>query len=464
MAKRYRVEPRIARRGRVVETGLSSSRDSREWIQIGRLSEDGPPKEVRYDVTFEHVLAVVGKRGSGKSFTLGSLVEGLCTTNPTTAINHISKRRGILLFDTLNIFQWMDTPVGATEARSGQVAEQRALLKAWSLEPVELDVDLWAPAGYESRGGHSARPFSIRPWDMEVSDWAALLDVDAVNSIMGQLLTQVLHKVTVKGWDTATGEARTPTVKYVLDDLLECINEDAELLVDYATETRRAVRQRLTAYQAAPIFSSQGTQLTELIQPGRLSVLLLSGVPDDLRLTVVFLLIRKLLFARAAASELDKARQLGVDSQADADGDNAGLDEEVPKTWVVIDEAQNIFPSERQTSATATLLRYVREGRNFGLSLAFTTQQPSAIDARIMAQVDTLLAHTLTVDRDIKNVVANLKSRAPTQITYRGRDLSLADAIRELDVGQAFLSSTDAERGLFLEVRPRTSLHGGFEG
>lgn len=464
MAKRYRVEPRIARRSRVVETGLDSSRTPREWLQIGRLSEDGPKKEVRFDVTFEHVLAIVGKRGSGKSFTLGSVLEGLCTTQSVTPINHISKERGVVLFDTLNIFQWMNTPVGKSDGQSGQVAEQRALLKAWSLEPVELDVDLWAPAGYETRAGHVARAFSIRPWDMDASDWAALLGVDAMNSIMGQLLTQVLQKVTINGWKTATGETLGPVVEYTLDELLQCLSEDAELIVDYATETRRAVRQRLTAYQSAPIFSSQGTRLTDLVTPGRLSVLLLSGVPDDLRLTVVFLLIRQLLFARAAASELDKARQLGVDAPGDADGDHAAPEEAPPKTWVVIDEAQNIFPSERQTSATATLLRYVREGRNFGLSLAFTTQQPSAIDPRIMAQVDTLLAHTLTVDKDIKNVVANLKSRAPTQIAYRGRDLSLGDAIRELDVGQAFLSSTDAERGLFLEVRPRTSLHGGFEG
>jgi DNA helicase HerA-like ATPase len=135
-----------------------------------------------------------------------------------------------------------------------------------------------------------------------------------------------------------------------------------------------------------------------------------------------------------------------------------------PKAWVLIDEAQNVFPSERHTSASEILLRFVREGRNFGLSLGFTTQQPSAIDSRIMAQVDTLLAHTLTVQKDLQAVLTNLKSRPPDSIYLKSVKISVADAIRHLAVGQAFVSSTEAPRGFFMDVRPRTSVHGGFEG
>jgi hypothetical protein len=78
--------------------------------------------------------------------------------------------------------------------------------------------------------------------------------------------------------------------------------------------------------------------------------------------------------------------------------------------------------------------------------------------------VDTILTHTLTVQRDLQNVLANLKSRAPTRVELRGAHISLSDAIRHLEVGQAFVSSTDADRGFFMDVRPRTSVHGGFEG
>jgi len=93
-----------------------------------------------------------------------------------------------------------------------------------------------------------------------------------------------------------------------------------------------------------------------------------------------------------------------------------------------------------------------------------TTQQPSAIDPRIMAQVDTMIVHTLTVNRDLQAVLGNLKSRQPESIFLRSVRMNLADAVRQLAVGQAFVSSTEAPRGFFMDVRPRTSVHGGFEG
>jgi hypothetical protein len=332
-------------------------------------------------------------------------------------------------------------------------------------ERVELDVDLWVPAGFESRVTSSARAFQIRTWDMEVGDWAALLGVDAVQDIMGQLLTQVHEKVTRKGWSDAEGAPQKARREYSLDDLLSCLSGDVDINRDYMPATIRAVRQRLSAYQSTALFGDLGTPLDQLVRPGRLSILLLSGIPDDLRLVIVGLTIRQLLFSRAEASEALKTRELGfAEGERERDRVERVLAAAPPKTWVFIDEAQNIFPSERHTSASEIFLRFVREGRNFGLSLGFTTQQPSAIDIRIMAQVDTLIAHTLTVNKDLQTILTNLKSRQPDSIYLKSIKTSLADAIRQLVVGQAFVSSTDAPRGLFIDVRPRMSVHGGFEG
>jgi uncharacterized protein len=463
MPQKYRVQPPLARRRHVVD--LAPEREPSEWAYIGRLAEAGLPKEVHLDLALEHILAIVGKRGSGKSFTLGSFLESLAAREHSTSIGKTSKQRAALLFDTLNIFQWMTASVATGSSSSRHVREQERLLSHWGIDPVELDIDLWVPAGYEDRVTARARPFRIQTSDMAVADWAALLRVDAVQDLMGQLLTQIHDKVTRRGWTGSEGERVSPNPSYDIDGLINCLREDQEIQQDFASETVRALRQRLTAYQASPLFGSTGTALSELLQPGRLSVLLLSGVPDDVRLVAVFLTVRKLLFARAQASEAAKTLELGFAAEPDdRKRIEAILNEAPPKTWVVIDEAQNVFPSERQTAASEILLRFVREGRNFGLSLAFTTQQPSAIDARIMAQVDTLLAHTLTVQRDLQNILTNQKSREPTRIQLRGHDIALADAIRQLEVGQAYISNTDAERGLFLDVRPRTSIHGGFEG
>ena len=463
MSQRYRVEPALSRRSRTVELRPAGS-SSADWVSLGRLSELGPSKEVRLDLSREHVVSIVGKRGSGKSFTLGSFLEGLCTTESSTPIGELSKDRATLLFDTLNIFQFMTAPVSDATS-STHVAEQARLLKRWGLEPVELDVDLWVPAGFEDRVTGRARPFRIRTRDMTADDWAALLGIDAMQDVMGQLLSLTLDKVTRRGWTDAQGAAHAGDPDYSISGLLECLREDQEIDHDYASETVRAVRQRLTAYEASPLFGPGGTELDELLQEGRLSVLLLSGVPDDVRLVTIFLTIRKLLFARAQASEAAKALALGfADDPSERARIDAILASAPPKTWVVVDEAQNIFPSEKQTAASAILLRFVREGRNFGLSLAFTTQQPSAIDQRIMAQVDLQLAHTLTVHKDINSVLGNLKAREPARVQLKGKDLAMPDAVRHLKTGQVLVSSVDAERSFFMDVRPRTSVHGGFEG
>src|SRR5439155_4241082 len=103
------------------------------------------------------------------------------------------------------------------------------------------------------------------------------------------------------------GMHHAPTAHYSIALLIDCLRADSEINHDYARETIRALRQRLTAYEATPLFGEDGTDLAELLQPGRLSVLLLSGVPDDVRLVSIFLTIRKLLASRSQASEASKS-------------------------------------------------------------------------------------------------------------------------------------------------------------
>ena len=117
-----------------------------------------------------------------------------------------------------------------------------------------------------------------------------------------------------------------------------------------------------------------------------------------------------------------------------------------------LDEAQNVLASERRTSAGEILTRYVREGRNYGLSFMVATQQPTALDNRILAQVDTLIAHKLTVQGDINYVRQNMKSNLPQEVIHAGRTLEFDDLLRSLDVGQALVSNTEADRAVLLDI------------
>jgi hypothetical protein len=279
---------------------------------------------------------------------------------------------------------------------------------------------------------------------------------------MGQLLNDAYIKVTMEGWDDKNGDHPSKP-EYSIKDLLDCIKHDEELSDSYQPETRRAVIQQLTTYYRNPLFDDLGTPLSEMLCPGRMNVLVMSRMSGSLRLVILSALIRRLMDERMVASEMEKHLVIRQDLQEiEREKIKQKLAQSIPPTWIALDEAQNILPSDKKTAAGEMLIRYVREGRNYGLSFMVATQQPTAIDSRLLAQVDTLIAHKLTVQSDIDYVRRNLKSNLPEEVMYAGRVLGFDELLRSLDVGQALVSNTESERGLILDVRPRISVHGGF--
>jgi len=269
-------------------------------------------------------------------------------------------------------------------------------------------------------------------------------------------------KVPLEGWQagTATHGAKTG---YTVADLIKCIDFDNDIETSYASETRRSLRQQLSSFARNPLFGDTGISLTELLRPGRLSVIVMNKMSDELRLVLVGVFLRQIIASRIHASEAEKTLKLRDDL---APEQKKLLDEavrlSVPPTWVAIDEAQNMLPSERTTSATNVIVKYVREGRNYGLSFVIATQQPTSVDSRILAQVDTVISHKLTVQGDIDYIKKNLKSGIADETKFGNSVLDLDAVLRGLDVGQAFVTNTETDRAFLMDVRPRVSAHGGF--
>jgi len=451
--KKFTVKPKFI--GREIIVGLQDEKSYPDRILIGHLAEIGGVVSVFLEVASEHVVAIFGKRGSGKSYTLGSIVEGLSTRSKKTAISTISKKKAVLLFDTLGIYQWMQFPL--KESSSEIVKSQISLQKKWNLQPEPLDVLLFEPKQNETSLSLSKPAlFTLNTSDLSASDWGYLLGVDIYSDRIGQLLNEVYIKVTQEGW---RDEKRhfSPSQSYSIEDLINCLKSDSEISQIYHSETRRALLQQLLTFSHNPLFQKEGTKLEEVLKPGYLSILLLHKIPDDLRLIIASSLIKKIIENRIQASEIEKHKLITGETKGSIFDKNY-----IPPCWIVIDEAQNILPAERKNPASELLVKLVREGRNFGISFMFTTQQPSAIDSRILAQVDTMIIHRLTVQQDIEYVKRNLKSALPDEIKYSGRNLSFDESLRSLNVGQALVSNTELDRAFFMDVRPRITIHGGF--
>src|SRR3954454_22086030 len=99
----WRVRPRIdsPRDGLWIGAGGSDG----DGLLLGSLTEvtSGKPPRIWLATGKEQVVAVVGKRGSGKSFTLGVIAEGLASHDAAT-ISRQTNPRAVLLFDPLDVY------------------------------------------------------------------------------------------------------------------------------------------------------------------------------------------------------------------------------------------------------------------------------------------------------------------------------------------------------------------------
>src|SRR5262249_26623635 len=145
------------------------------------------------------VALLLGMRGSGKSFCLGALLEGLCTAAPETSISRIGTRRGVLLLDPMGNFWPSLLPVRGDGPP--RVREQWQLFAGWGIQPEEVRVTIWVPAGFRRETDHpDIREFHVDVADLDAADWADILGTNLVRDPQGILLGQALDAVREEGW------------------------------------------------------------------------------------------------------------------------------------------------------------------------------------------------------------------------------------------------------------------------
>jgi hypothetical protein len=291
--------------GKAVRLGTTVSEHDAGYIELGRLAESGTITPVYLLTDRPLVVAIVGKRGSGKSYTLGSIVESLCVKSDVSSLGKRRAAQAQLLFDTLGIFQWMDTPVAA--ASTSEIIRLQALAhRGWPLQPEELNTEVWIPKGSRAEWTPTThKDFALAEGLMSLEDWSYLLGLDITSERMGQLLADAFVKVTQDGWNDGS-VTHAPTGSNLLNVMSYCINSDTEILSLYAPETRRSLSQQMLAMARLGIFSEVGTDLTQLLKSDRLSILVINKLADSVRLAILTSLIRAIMRARIEASELIK--------------------------------------------------------------------------------------------------------------------------------------------------------------
>jgi len=457
--KTFDIEPRVVGR---VDLG---SRKGESVIIAGRMAEKNNCEPIMFDGSDNFVVFEVGKRGSGKSYGMGSLLEAFATGEGSQIGRH-RERRAVVLLDPLDIHWTALVPLSA-DGPEGLRRQHDVLTKWGGGEAEPINVRVFVPAGH---GWHIDHP-DFREYRLPVSsltagDWGLLIKSDLITEPRGRLIDEAFRKVTELGWDGNDSMGnRVPKSDYSIADLIDCIDHDSEIQGFYAPETCRSVVQPLRSLARMPLFqSSEGTPLTELAVAGVFSILCLGRLSDDLRTVLTTVIVRKLKSDRMYASQIRRRLALSAEAEGTREALEMELRRHVPRTILALDEAQILMPSRGANTARQALDSFVLEGRNFGLSLWLATQRPKgAISDAAASQIDTFIVHRLSVAEDISAVCGLLQNSQPDKIRLSGRELELPEMIRALDVGQAIFSSATSSAARFVvgTVRPRNVAHGG---
>jgi uncharacterized protein len=457
--KTFDVEPRVT------GTVHLGSQKKQTLILAGRMAEKGNSDPILFDGSDNFVVFEVGKRGSGKSYGMGSLLEGFATAASSKIGKH-KERRAVVLLDPLDIHWPALTPLSADGPEG--IRKQHQILAGWGgLEVEPINVRVFVPAGHSWPIDPPAfREFRLPVAFLNAGDWGLLLNTDLITETRGRLVDEAYRKVTETGWvwdDPSSLQA--PKSDYTITDMIDCIEHDPDIANFYAAETIRSVVQPLRSLARMPLFdSAQGTPLTEFAVEGVLSILCLARLTEDLRTVLTTVLVRKLKADRMFASQIRRRLALNKEEPEVREKLEEELKHHIPRTVLALDEAQILMPARGASTARQALDSFVLEGRNFGLSLWLATQRPKgAISDAAASQIDTFIVHRLSVADDINAVCGLLQNARPKIIRYGGRELDLPDLIRALDVGQAIFSSatSDASRFVIGNVRPRNVAHGG---
>ncbi|MFC2171392.1 ATP-binding protein [Acidobacteriota bacterium] len=458
--RKFDIQPRIP--GSVTIGGNKGE----SVIVAGRMAEKGESDSVFFDGSENFVVLQVGKRGSGKSYGMGALLEGFATQLTNSRIGKNTTPRGVVLLDPLDIHWTALIPLSPDGPAALQ--DQYRILERWGGIDVEpISVQVYVPAGYQFPIDHPGfLEYRMPVSEMSADDWALLLRTDLVTEPRGRLLDEAFLKVTRLGWQRERGGALQEAIReYTINDLISCIENDIEIDSLYEPQTRRSVIQPLRSLVRMPLFAdSIGTPITEVVRAGVLSIMSLGRLPQDVRTVVSTVFVRKLREDRMYASQILRRLALSAESPEIQRELEAEVNRHVPRTVLAIDEAQILMPSRSDSMARQALESYVLEGRNYGLSLWLATQRPKgAISERAVSQIDTFIVHRLSIAEDIKAVCGLLQSAQPEKIRLAGRELDLAGLIRSLDIGQAIFSSAsgNASRLVVAQLRPRVVAHGG---
>ena len=388
-------------------------------LDVGRYLalDKSTGSRVQMDALRPHAILICGKRGYGKSYTMGILIEELASLPGNVNI-------AALVIDTMGIFWTMRHPNN----------KEKDILSKWGFIPAGTDIELFVPEGsiglYEKM--HiDVKPFSISPSELSGYDWCALFGLDPI-SAMGVFIMKTIEEI------------RENVSGFSLNTIIDFVNKDKE----EDKTLQKAANNYFRSAISWGIFHEKGIIISDIIRRGKVIVLDLSSIGNqNIKAIAVKILGSKIYDESIRSRRIYEQRNMG--ESPDEDG--------IPMVWMFVDEAHLFLPYNDKTPATDVLVtEWLRQGRQPGLSIILATQRPAALHPDVMSQSDIIICHRLTAQDDI----SALEAVRPIYMRE-----GIGDSLKKMgtEKGVAFIVDDNSESAHVVRIRPRKSWHGGDE-
>ncbi|VVB74185.1 DNA double-strand break repair helicase HerA [Candidatus Tiddalikarchaeum anstoanum] len=392
------------------------------------------------DVNTSHAVLIAGKRGGGKSYTMGVMAEAILALP-----DFVRKNIGMLFFDTMGVYWTTKYPN----------YKQSDDLDKWKLSPVgfENEVIVYVPSGYynyyKDRGVPVDKPFTINPTDLSAPEWCTLFNLELASDI-GVCIERAINL------------AKKLNRNYSLDDIKQIIQADQT----NDNRVKSASYNRFESAEGWGLFDINATPLQEFVKRGKMSVIDISVYASasggfDIRSLVIGIVCRRLLENRMVVRKLEELQELNKQftyfssaKSSKEEGETEEQAKEIPLVWLFVDEGHEFFPKDKVTLATQPLIQILREGRQPGVNLVIATQQPGKIHTDAITQSDIVISHRLTAELDLNALGEVMSAYTPGSVAKSMNDLPKLN-------GAALIMDDKTENVYPVQVRPRLTWHGG---
>lgn len=398
----------------------------KQYIQMGQTSSLSNPMYL--DISRAHAMLIVGKRGGGKSYTMGSIAEGLADMDI-----EIAKNLAFIMLDTMGVYWSMKYPN----------KKEEDLLKKWGLEGKELNVQIYVPGGfydkYKSEGIPVDFPFYIKPSELSIEDWMLAFKLETDSSV-GVAIQRSVNKI------------QKIKENFSIDNLIDLVEKDERI----DEKTRLAVINRFENSKTWGIFSENGTPLKDLLKSASITIMDLSpyvALPGgwEVKSLVLGIIAKKIFIERMLVRKNEEMFDIINKTRLVKKRE---IENDLPMPWLIVDEAHEFLPANEIVPSSKALITILREGRQPGVSLILATQQPAKIHTDAITQSDIVLAHRLTSSFD-------LEALDKIFLSYNSKGSKALFNEMPRVKGCAIIMDDKNERLHTMQVKPRITWHGG---